>query len=572
MNRLFIISSITNPNELEVDKKYGIDTLVNLTKSSTNFCSDLKEENLSESEFYPSIFTKSIKDYTSFVSQVSNVKLKNNKTIRDLKIDNLPIYWLTPFSVKHPYSHWLFNVFLLKNYLEEENLTVHQNFIYIPQKLAHIKEFVQDFFKENNLTIVCKSSKITNQYRRGFSSLKTNLTLIYKALSIKCQSDKNEQIKNIFLVSKNSNSYLKKVSTILAPHKNIPIKSLSFLNWYNNKSIPRELYECKPIVSELFTVFINLYKRRLNQQSLTCIVTIDGITINTDVILKEINDILIFKPHYFYSYIWLKKYFSLKKESVNFFYEDEFYEIGRVISAAKNNSNNPNIKTYGVQHGMFSDFHTVYNLSDRELLETENGKRDGLPTPDYFITWGNYFTTQFLKNNTLLNTKVKELGNPLYLFNEFTNVVNNKNQNILYCLTSEVLFYKELAIVKKVLDQHPNSTLTIRNHPNFQFNIDFSLFNVNVKISSQKEIKEVFKSASLVLSSAHSTIFLDALAYNTKVIRLKTEIYDESMDIITPNCITLNKKSKYIPNDNENKTSPAFFLNMDKKKWIELLT
>lgn len=572
MNRLFIISSFVKQNGLNINREKKIDVVINLTKNSTILNSQLREEMLSEYEFYESISTKSIKDYISFVSQISNAKFNNGKTLRDLRFDTLPIYWLTPLSIKHPYNHWLFNLFLLRNYLQKEASKTHQNFIFLPKKITHIKEFVNDFLKETNTEVICESNKVIRSNNSSLNFIKTNLTFIFKILFIKSSTEKNVKTKNIFLVGNNSNSYLKKVYSILNPNKDFSLKILPFQDWYKTSSIHKDLYLHKPNFTELFSTFLTLYKQTIKQSSLNSIIKVDGITINTDIILKEMNDIIIYNSHYFYSYIWLKRYFSSKKEPLNFFYEDEFYEIGRVISAAKNSSLNPKITTYGVQHGMFSDFHTVYTLTNNELLETENGKKNEIPIPDYFITWGNYFSTQFLKHNTVLKNKIKEFGNPLYLFNNNSHRENKKDYNILYCLTSEALFHKEITIVKKILNQHPNSILILRNHPNFQFKIDTNIFNVKVKISTQKEIKDDFKTSNLVLTSAHSTIFLDALAYNIKVIRLKTEIYDESMDIVTPNCITLNKKSKYPLNHKENISDITSFLNMDNKKWINLLT
>jgi hypothetical protein len=571
MNRLFIIASKINPNELKINAETKIDVLINLTKNSTKVQSELKEETISQSEFYDSISSRSIKDYTSFVSQLSKAKLNNNKTIRDLQFDKLPIYWLTAFSVKHPYNHWLFNLFLLRNYLIEEASNSHQNYIYLPEKLAYIKEFVSAFYKDNKVKVICKTTNKPKNEKISF--IKNNLVFIFKIIFIKSCPAKNTSSKNIFLIRENSNSYLKKIYNVFESNKKISISTLAFQDWYKVNAIQKELYNCKPSLIQLFTTFHTLFRLQLNQTPLKSTIEINDITIDTSIILKEINDTLIFSPHYFYSYLWMKNYFLSKEKTLNIFYEDEFYEIGRVISAAKKNSQNTKITTYGVQHGMFSDFHTVYNLNDLELKETKQHKNDNLPTPDYFITWGPYFSKQFLKNNTVFKNKIKELGNPLYLFNE-QNLPRKIKQrhNILYCLTSETLFYKELVIVKKILKHHPNSTLILRNHPNFQFKINPNLFNVKIKQSEEKEIQNDFKVADLVLTSAHSTIFLDAISQNLKVIRLKTEVYDESMDIISPNCITLNKKSSYPLNQKMNQGNASSFLNMDNKKWINLLT
>lgn len=42
------------------------------------------------------------KNYLDFLAQLSISKISKNKSIRDFKLYNFPIYWLTSISEKHP--------------------------------------------------------------------------------------------------------------------------------------------------------------------------------------------------------------------------------------------------------------------------------------------------------------------------------------------------------------------------------------------------------------------------------------------------------------------------------------
>jgi hypothetical protein len=134
MNWLFNFSFVIKLSELKIEDTNKIYSIVNLKKSYSN------------SDFYLLIFSKLIKDYDYILSQFSNIKLKSGKSIRELKIEFSPIYWIFPFSYNHPNNHFLFSLFLLRNYLDKVKLLTHQNFIYRLQELAYLNEFIQAFF------------------------------------------------------------------------------------------------------------------------------------------------------------------------------------------------------------------------------------------------------------------------------------------------------------------------------------------------------------------------------------------------------------------------------------------
>ena len=133
MNRLFLFLAVIDLSELKTEGFKMIYSIVNLTKSFTTFIRELIEENLSKSDFYLHI-------------PFTNVKLKNGKTMRDLKIDFLPIYCLPTFSIRQLNNHCLFYLFFLFFFLNNETPIAHQNFIFRLQKFAFLKDFKQVFY------------------------------------------------------------------------------------------------------------------------------------------------------------------------------------------------------------------------------------------------------------------------------------------------------------------------------------------------------------------------------------------------------------------------------------------
>src|SRR5690606_33132236 len=106
--------------------------------------------------------------------------------------------------------------------------------------------------------------------------------------------------------------------------------------------------------------------------------------------LKHEMKTTLFATSAFLNYLWLKNYLRKFKHPVTVFYSDEFYLKGRVIAAAAKSSMNMNIRTVGVQHGLYFPNHTVYTITDSELQADDFGI-EGLPIPDKFVVWGEYF-------------------------------------------------------------------------------------------------------------------------------------------------------------------------------------
>lgn len=578
-SQLFILFHQINDEEINsLIEDHPISEIINLSNNSKQINIKIPTINAHQINEFDIITKNAIYEYTNFVSLFSKENIFNGKTIRDLMVMNLPIYWLISFSVKHPYNHWLYNVFLLKNLLinQQKKANLHLNLIYIPKELNYISTFLTTFFQSLNVKLVgCQNHTIPIN-KSIFSLIKSNIINIRKILKTKPEKKVNEKDRVVFLNSQTEASYINKVEKSIfktLSQKELITENFSYLDWTKNIYINTSFYSRKPSFIPLLKILFQSIFLKIQLKKYKKSINISNTLFNTELVVLEIENFLCEKSHYLYSYFWLQNYFKDNSHLKAVFYEDEFYTFGRVISAAKKNANNStNFNCYGIQHGMFSYFHTVYSLSDNEIESTSKKINNGIPLPDFFITWGEYFSNQLLKNNSLPKSFIKELGNPIYVFNE-KNISNKTNPSFtfLYCLTSQILFEKELPIVNKILSAYPKSTLIIRNHPHFYFPINSSLFDSSCTIinSSKTSLFDDFNLSNVVLTSAHSTVFLDALAVNKKVIRLKTTIFDNSMDYHSNNCLTLDFSAK-IPvliNNPNNQPSNNSFLYLDKNRW-----
>lgn len=571
-NRLYILFPIVNQNELtEVVVNNSITEIVSLAKNINPLVIPASVKIIDNAIDYKEISSNAIQHYTDFVANFSTTKILNNQTIRAIKYVNLPLYWLTPFAIKHPYLHWLYNNFLMKEFLSSStNKTLEHN-IYLPKQYAYLNDFLASFYTSFKVSFL--GQKKSPQKSK---MIKNHLLNVYKILKTQTLKKNNQKHETVFFDTGNKSSYIGKIFETFKENNVLPNNAelVQPFNWKFNLPINAAYCASKPSLKQLLGVLktsltIKTLLKKYNKN-----ITVNGISFNTNIVLIEIENILTNKSHLLYNYLWLTNYFKKNRSTKKVFFEDEFYVSGRLISAAQKNTNSL-IKTMGVQHGFFSDFHTVYHISDAEINELELNKNDGLPLPSIFITWGDYFSEQFLKNNSLNKTFVRAVGNPLYLFDEHIKKQPNEQFTILYCLTSETLFYKELPIVQQLLKNYKDVKLVVRNHPNFKFTVSQQLFNKHIKVaaSSNSNLNQDMAKADLILTSAHSTIFLDAIHNQTPVLRLKTNIADSSMDINSSFCKTITEHDIITSNNNEIYTDELsnLFLYQNKEGWLDLI-
>ncbi len=248
--------------------------------------------------------------------------------------------------------------------------------------------------------------------------------------------------------------------------------------------------------------------------------------VDTKIIKKELNDIAFLSHWRMFYYYWLKNYF---KKGVNaqkkVFYQDEFYDGGRLISNAKNKSGNNLIKTFGVQHGLFFSGHTVYSIIDSEIKG-----HNSMPIPDKFIVWGLVFKNEFLQNNSLNEDYVVAAGNFRYnnRYNNLTVKTVNRTKNrkiFLWCVTIDADTIQMFEVIKSELNLHNELEIIVRCHPlhNIKNLITdlFSSIGYNAfTFSNNQDIFNDIVKAGIMISSNASTTFIDGLMGDIPIINI----------------------------------------------------
>ncbi|PCI99626.1 MAG: hypothetical protein COB15_03955 [Flavobacteriales bacterium] len=534
---------------------------------------------------FPSIYNEAVKQYTSFVAQLSTTNI-SKKHIRSFSVNNLPLFWLTRISEKH-YFHWLMKVFLLKEIISSDKSffkNYDQLFFVIPPQFEDAKQVIQEIFYDyqaNTEFIILNSSKIKrNSY---LSLLKISIKTIVSFFNMKQPQLTETQIPIVFLLSAKITKYTQEFfNNIIAISKQEPkdVSQIPLYFWNNSKTtlaykVPILFWKSKPKTFSLIKIFYIHYKslcsiKRIDPNE---IIKINNISLPATLLIKEFENVFINMNNSLIMSYWLCNYKKNLNHKVKFFYEDEFYPSGRALSFALRNT-----ETYGVQHSNITKNHTVYHISDLECKSSTTENEDGMPLPFKFIVWGDYFKHKFLSHNSLPNNFVYSAGNSTYIKRVLQKerlLKKNETRGVLYCLSTPEFFFKEKNIIKDSLDNISN--LKIRFHPLWKFdkNIVSNFFkNIDLTFSDEENIFEDIKQSTLIITGSHSGVWLDAIVENKPVIRIETFFqdnieqtglmhlinnYDDMKNIIQK---SLNNKSEIIDNE---------LLYLKTNRWQELL-
>lgn len=496
------------------------------------------------------------------IGKASLLKLNSNEQVRDVNLNGLNLFWQTSISEKYPTHSFLINLFYLKIILENffGAITFKEVYIILPSinETVYIKAiskfFLQNYKVEktrfnfngeqtaqlNNSSLLKKiKSNIVETlfFKKNVDGFKTpqkktslkNYAIIPVQSPSWQQSENKDRILGFVVEGLNSSKgiYLPYFSDLYAAVKWSAKWDLNYIHSFPSKF---------QLIKHYFSKFSSYKKiKKIKDLNVTDINFIDG-----NVIYSEFLNVLS-KNYYFINFLWMKNFFSSISIPVNIFYYCEFYkQRGRVISQAVNRSNNPKVKSYGVQHGMIYKGHTIYNLTKAEIDCTK--PFNGLPKPHTFIVWGKYFKNLLNTHNAFADSELLVAGNPNYLsaFKKNTRKFHvNEVPTFLWCTTLEVLSKKELDIIQPFLKSLSSYKLIIRCHPGHQIqNQVLSLFNEenlkHVSLCDDKDIFDAISSADYVFAAVASTIFMDALMLNKIVFQLQTDIFYNAI-IPSPN-------------------------------------
>ncbi len=468
---------------------------------------------------------KSINFYVETIGKLSIFEASNKKSIRNITIKKIPIYWLTEIAEKHDSFHWgqtiFFFLFMLKEKSElfENNLT-----IILHSKAQKIQKSLQKSISNINPNINVKFIK-TNKKTTPVSITKTWLSATYSFVkNIKIHYKEKISLKTFFFtgninaVNNNSCNFDIGWQKKILERQNINSYNLPFFHSFKksinyNKNI-KYYTQFAPNIKQIISLWISIFttyflltfKIKNNFQH-------KFIHIHKDCIKQEFFKVLA-KPYFFFNFIWIKNFARNCKEAT-IYYSDELYSTGRIISEAL--KINKNITKIGVQHGLILENHTVYRITD-----TEQTFNNPIPVPDKIIIWDNIFKKRILLNSKIIERKLIINNNAKY--NELKIIKKNNpkgTKNILWCTTLPEHFDIETQIIINSNIRHKN--LRIRLHPNGFITKDYVDTHIPKEINytiSKFNLITDFSWADIVITNPFSTIFYDAINANLPVIRI----------------------------------------------------
>ncbi len=490
-----------------------------------------------------------IKHYVNFIGSLSRASV-DDINVRTITIADQPLFWFTPLAEKHDSFHWGKDAWILYTLLKNKaELFKTKTTILLPAAYNHIKPLLNEFFRITALdlpefvyvgSIPPKITRLSN-FIYALKSLIRSVILKWQ-LKLKKAKQLHSKQRNVFIFMATGPSdnnietdgdlgAVFRLSSSLTESIGIPIfytYKIHKYDWSNTDEIFLRAYPSYRQLWSLFLEQIKVYGRIISYDKKSC--KVENVEIPFSLLLHEI--LIGWKYFSFLNFVWLSNYFKRLNNDVSVFYADEFYISGRIISAAARIANVNRINTYGVQHGLVLENHTVYRISNLEL-EDYIKKNDGMPKPDFFISWGTYFANLFLSYNSLPKDYVIPAGNLKYYQISQAGPrcnQNNKKIKILWCTTLLNFFKAEYAIIEAALKEMNNYELCFRLHPVNHIKreeiVDWVSPELQTKysFSSEPNILDDIANHDVVITTVFSTAFFDALIMGKKTCRIFTGI------------------------------------------------
>lgn len=516
MNKTLVIN-ISNLKEFSTHTEEA--SILDVSGSIKDGNKILPSDFFDESIVYPLMLEK----YRFFSENILNEKKR-----LAIKVNSLSVYWLSACAVKYHSRHWAKDFFLLLTILEQCQQKIEQNYtalvLVLPnatKSLQHVVEALLQQQKYNiNTQLIFDNQAI---YIPSIGAIVKGFFSQYK--KIKQISSTPENVANAILFysdKQRKNGSVAEMQHLFAENK----KQLTALPYYwSTQQLPAVFLKKQPTYFQFLKLVIQTISAYLSSNKLhNAKINIgNNHQLTTHFLKNELKITLRKNIHLFIFQQWLINYFATLEEPSSLFFEDEFYEIGRTISAASKLY--PKTTTYGMQHAHFSEMHTVYSIFDKEL-------ENGIPIPDHFITWGAMYNQLFLQHNSLPETYTKSLGNIAYIKHQKNTTTTTTLKNILWCLTTNECMDIEWACIKNVITKG-SFTLNIRLHPLNHIKeqeVIHKLKGINFTFQNKGNIKEAIANNNLIISSAHSSTFLDALVAGKYCIRVTSRFWNGSIN------------------------------------------
>ncbi|NML19612.1 hypothetical protein HHL16_01945 [Pseudoflavitalea sp. G-6-1-2] len=495
------------------------------------FARELDEDHQIEKE--------AIENYVQSIGELSTSRIRG-KSIREYAIGSLPVFWVTDIAQKHPFHHWGLSLFFLLQLAEKKEeffREFDQITIISTLDSQGIQKIISSLrlFQDKDLKIRALKEKSGS----GFPGLAKQTLLFLRnygaALLRKWKSGSGKlEASELIQVSINRNGMKR---SPLMPFLNNYLSSkgtLAYINpadafWgeHGNDNHAKNVLHYMPgpfsalgICMSIWYQFIFLLKKDSKQtdhflQAAAMREMVTG--------LQQIE--------LFFYHQWLVNVFAGVVSSTRVFYEDELYKTGRVISHALGQSASP-VKSFGYQHGNIALNHTVYWVGKSELRSLSSSGKDELPFPHYFLIWGDHFRKQLLKPGGLDQEKLIVTGSLQHIISRSKwlgskTAETSKDFTLLWCTTSATLAKFEYSIIVDELRRNPRWKIVVRMHPHLNIRqemeqmLDTELLPAFSWNNTDGLALQVTNS-SLVVCSAHSSVYLDCINLDVPTVRIFT--------------------------------------------------
>ncbi|MEM8887537.1 MAG: hypothetical protein AAGD28_06085 [Bacteroidota bacterium] len=510
------------------------------------------------------------------------------KEFLDIKLNDIPLFWFTETAIKHSIFFWAKDYFLLLSLVELGSKIINEKFdkvqITLPQEILHFQPALEDILNAKGLDIPLEIIGLEPVSNISLAKLlKSCLGRSLKILRFSApgKNTVNSKPQHLFLVNNTNNVHtqekLYKPLKALFDEQNKELQILPFMEWIESSSsqaIPSAYYQAKPPIFQLLRLNIKIFRTffRLKKTKIKDLMY-DGFSYPASFIQYDLIKSLYHNIYIFYTQLWLSNYLKATPQLATLFFEDEFYQPGKCIISA---ASPLGIKTIGLQHGHFNEAHTVYKLGSAERAADSN------PLPDVFVVWGRKYKELFDKQGKGIKPRVEALGFPSYISRaKLSSPKEEKGNEILWCLTTKECFQLEWDILKNSKELEKFS-IKIRLHPVPHVkreDVTDLLGSYPFSFSETQGIEDAIKAADIVMGSAHSTTFIDALVNKRPSLRLisnrwvqrfqseKDALYDvkngQELDQV------LSKLNQ--PKKAETHTSEDEFLLLEKAAWKDFI-
>ena len=489
-----------------------------------------------------------IRNFISAIGKLSMEEVEPGTSIRDLAVNGLPIFWVTPLAEKHPGHHWGATLFFFLEFLkrkasffdEYEHVKIISSID--PETMLDAVHTVRPSLKIHPKEVftphaTASESSLAKLNRFLKNYLQCRKTVRTPTSTVPQENIPAEECRTVLINHTESNlvefANQKFVYGFLREQTNVLYLNFHLLFTQKHKepisSLPLQFL---PSMADVVKLGRILFGKNAQLKSL--------ISRNRKpdqwllkLALKEMLAVTQQFPLFFY-HLWMQRFFAALPAGAKIFYDNECYIPGRIITHALKSSDTSK-EALAYQHGYISLNHTVYRFDRQEFMDAAPGAKDSLPFPDKILVWGEYFKRQLSSLNPAIDpSRIMVAGSPRHQYfrkqypEGISKVSDHVPKKFLWCASSAAFAASEWEIFYPALKNIPGASLEIRMHPCHDLRTELSKMfggtDLKINFHSTENLEDQLPGKDVLICHAQSSVFLDALNVGMPVIRIFTPL------------------------------------------------